>query len=182
MNRKEVKSTARAALTNDRWLPVGITLVGSMILSCAPLFLAGPITYGVHEYYLKSLRGEERGFEDLFVGFKQYGRTLVTYLLIYLYVFLWFLIPFAGPVIAIIKAYGYSQAIFNLRDHPEMTAKEAIALSVEMMDGYKGTYFMLMLSFIGWIILDSFTYGILGILFVYPYQQFAICEFHERLK
>lgn len=182
MDRRDIKSFAKTYLTNDRWRPVGVTFVGSMIMSVAPLFLGGPIIYGVHEYYLKSMKGQECSFDDLFVGFKQYGRTFVTYLLITLYTFLWTLIPFAGPFIAIVKGFGYSQSIFLLRDHPEMSAKEVIAKSVEMMNGYKASYFMLSLSFIGWFILDSFTYGILGILYVYPYQQFAICEFHERLR
>ena len=77
MNRKEIKSVAKQALKNDRWTPVAVLYVGQLLASIAPLFLNGVLSYGVNEYYLKSLNGEEKHFNDLFAGFKKYGKLFV---------------------------------------------------------------------------------------------------------
>ena len=51
------------------------------------------------------------------------------------------------------------------------------------MDGNKARYFGLILSFLGWGLLDMmFTMGILGILYVNPYMQFAQIKFYEDIK
>ena len=178
MNRKEIKSTARLALKNDKWSSVGVLLVGQLLASIAPLFLNGVLSYGVNEYYLKSLNGEEKHFNDLFAGFKKYGKLFGADLLMTVYLFLWSFIPFAG----LIKTFSYSQTLLILRDNPELTVKEAITKSRQMMNGHKAQLFGLLLSFIGWILVDCFTFGHLDILYVGPYMQYAKMEFYNKIK
>lgn len=182
MNRKEIKSVARQALKNDRWLPVGSLYVGVAIANLCPLFLNGPMQYGINEFFIKSLNGEDRKFKDIFCGFSKYGKLFLADLLIFLYSMCWFLIPFAGPFIAFVKSFSYSQTLLILRDNPELSANEAITKSREIMNGHKGKLFGLYLSFLGWQILNAFTLFILGVLFVDPYKRFALIEFYNKIK
>ena len=104
------------------------------------------------------------------------------YLLKTIYIFLWallFIIP------GIIKQLSYSQAEFIYKDYKELgkeiTSNEAITLSREMMDGYKLDYFVLQLSFIGWYILEAFTFG-LSALYSEPYANAAKAVFYRNIS
>lgn len=116
---------------------------------------------------------------DLFNGFKEFGRSLVLYLLIGLFVLLWsllFIIP------GIIASYRYALAFYILRDNPQMSASEALNESKRLMDGYKMDLFLLGLSFIGWALLCILTLGI-GLLWLGPYMNTAYTNFYEeRIK
>jgi uncharacterized membrane protein len=178
MNRKEIKGAARLALKNDRWSSVGVLLVGQLLAGIAPLFLNGAMTYGINEYYMKSLNGEAKSFNDLFAGFKKYGKVLGTDILMTIYLFFWAFIP----VVGIVKMFSYSQTFLVLRDNPELTANQAITKSREIMKGHKAQLFGLTLSFLGWRIVTCFTFGLLDILFVGPYWHYAQMEFYNKIK
>lgn len=114
----------------------------------------------------------------LFAPFKQYARTVGAVLLVFVYTLLWTLLL---VIPGIIKAYSYSMTFYILRENPEMTAGDAITASQEMMDGHKMDLFLLSLSFIGWAILASITFGI-GYLWLIPYIYTAYAAFYETLK
>lgn len=81
-----------------------------------------------------------------------------------LFIFLWSLL-FVIP--GIVKYFSYSQAELIYKDTVDRTGKQpdaraCIEESQERMQGYKLDLFMLEVSFIGWYILNGFTYGILG--------------------
>ena len=114
----------------------------------------------------------------LFAPFKQYARTVGAVLLVFVYTLLWTLLL---VIPGIIKAYSYSMTFYILRENPEMTAGDAITASQKMMDGHKMDLFLLSLSFIGWAILASITFGI-GYLWLIPYIYTANAAFYETLK
>ncbi len=114
----------------------------------------------------------------LFAPFKQYARTVGAVLLVFVYTLLWTLLL---VIPGIIKAYSYSMTFSILRENPEMTAGDAITASQKMMDGHKMDLFLLSLSFIGWAILASITFGI-GYLWLIPYIYTAYAAFYETLK
>lgn len=114
----------------------------------------------------------------LFTPFKQYARTVGAVLLVFVYTLLWTLLL---VIPGIIKAYSYSMTFYILRENPEMTAGDAITASQKMMDGHKMDLFLLSLSFIGWAILASITFGI-GYLWLIPYIYTAYAAFYETLK
>ena len=113
----------------------------------------------------------------LFAPFKQYARTVGAVLLVFVYTLLWTLLL---VIPGIIKAYSYSMTFYILRENPEMTAGDAITASQKMMDGHKMDL-LLSLSFIGWAILASITFGI-GYLWLIPYIYTAYAAFYETLK
>lgn len=78
------------------------------------------------------------------------------------------------------KGLYYSLVYYVLYDNPDMPAKEIVEKSKTLMEGNRARYFFLSLSFIGWIILSGFTFGI-GYLFLMPYMQVAMTHFYEDL-
>ena len=80
----------------------------------------------------------------------------------------------------IVKSYYYQLVYFILFDNPERDAKEIVAESESLMTGNRGKLFCLQLSFIGWMILAGFTFGI-GMLWLIPYMTVAEIVFYEVL-
>lgn len=79
------------------------------------------------------------------------------------------------------KSYYYKLAYILAAENPELSSKEAVLKSEELMTGNRAKLFFLELSFIGWIILSAFTFGI-GLLWVVPYIQFATIAFYKFLN
>lgn len=156
-------------------------LISSFLLSTLPaigLFVAGPLTYGLINVIVINYKGDKPKVSDLFMGFKYFWKLFVLNLLITLYTFLWsllFIIP------GIIKGISYSRAFYIFYENPEYSAKECIERSKNMMDGHKGQFFALMLSYFGWLILCVLTLGILT-LWVNPKIETANYIFYGLIK
>ncbi len=75
--------------------------------------------------------------------------------------FIAFIIFIAAYVFAIVKSLYYVLGNFILCDHPELTGKEIVEKSAEMMTGNRKKYFLLILSFIGWALLIVLAFLIL---------------------
>ena len=75
-----------------------------------------------------------------------------------------------------IKIYSYKLVPMIIAENPELSAKEAIKLSEDMMKGYKWRAFLIDLSFIGWDILNILTLQILGVFFLEPYKRMTTVE------
>ena len=142
------------------------------------LIIAGPFTLGIYNIFLKIWRKEDFKIEEMFNGFKYFGRSLGTYLLMTLYILLWSILLIVPGIIA---AISYSMTFFILAENPNIKAADALRLSKQMMYGHKTQYFMLMLSFIGWFLLSILTFGI-GLLFLYSYITMASTIFYQQIK
>lgn len=81
----------------------------------------------------------------------------------------------------IVASYSYAMTGYILAEDPDLTASQAIQRSKEMMRGNRWRLFCLQLSFIGWIILCLFTFGI-GNLFLNPYQTAADAAFYREIS
>ncbi len=171
----------------DRWSePVIYSLVYLIItgvvsgsFSVLALLLL-PMGYSYSVAFLNDIRNGKEPFkvETLFDGYKDFMRIFGTVLLMNVYIFLWTLLLI---VPGIIKSISYSQTYYVLKDNPELKFNEAIERSMEMMEGRKMQYFLLMLSFIGWIILIILTCGILS-LWVTPYMNATFANYYEHVK
>jgi uncharacterized membrane protein len=184
----ELRAMSIEAL-KDRWgLAIGGFLIYNIMLivlqnipsvgSLACLIIGGPFLLGVTFFSLNLARKQDTRVEVLFEGFKDFGRALGTYLLMILYIILWTLLL---VIPGIIKAISYSQTFYILAEDKSIGTEEAIKKSLTMMDGYKMKYFVLGLSFIGWILLSILTLGI-GFLWLIPYMQVTFANFHIELK
>ncbi len=83
-------------------------------------------------------------------------------------------------VVLIARAISLSASMYVAIDNKELTAKDSVNKSIELMKGYKWKWFCLNLSFIGWDILAMFTLGI-GYLFLIPYMQVSLVNFYENI-
>ncbi|MCI7429404.1 MAG: DUF975 family protein [Bacteroidales bacterium] len=129
----EIRALARQSLSGNWAMPVLVTLIVCIFsgLSGIPwagvilLFLvAMPLEYSVEQAFLQFARGnKEELMENMFSGFKNYGRALGTPLLMGLYVFLWSLLL---VIPGIIKAYSYAMTYYVALDHPELGAEKCI--------------------------------------------------------
>ena len=188
IDRAELKARAKQMLSgNIGMLIVCFIIMAELEVVCnmiplvgpiASICVSGPLALGTAYIYLNLTRGYEPDVNILFSGFQRFVDALVLTLLIGIFTFLWSLLL---VVPGIIKAISYSQAYYILAEHPEMSGKEALDASIEMMDGHKMDYFVLILSFIPWMLLCSITCGI-ALLYVVPYMSATLVNFHEAIK
>ena len=188
MDRAQLKARAKQMISgNMGMLIVCFIIVAALTGACnvipyvgwiASACVAGPLMLGSAYIYLNLTRGFDPDVNILFSGFGRFVDALVLQLLIGVFTFLWSLL-FVVP--GIIKAISYSQAFYILAEHPEMSAKEALDESVDMMDGHKMDYFVLVLSFIPWMFLCGITCGLV-LLYVGPYMNATLVNFYESIK
>ena len=178
------------AQLSGRWTPAALFTLAYMALCMVAGALTGPLvylvslmlmpmTYSYNVAFLDDKRSaSEFKIEQLFDGYKDFLRIMGTMLLTNVYQFLWTLLLIVPGVI---KAISYSQTQFILKDCPELSFNEAIERSMDMMEGHKMQYFLLWLSFIGWILLAIISCGILS-LWVNPYISATFAHFYEYVK
>jgi len=142
------------------------------------LIIGGPFALGMAMFSLSYSRHQEPLFEQVFEGFRDFGRALGAYLLIILYVFLWMLLLIVPGIIA---ALSYSMTFFIMADDSSINATDALKKSKQMMNGYKWKLFGLYLRFFGWALLCILTLGI-GFLWLTPWAHVTTAHFYDDIK
>lgn len=165
---------------------LGVAVGGTFVLALIPVVgafgmfaLLPPLMMGFLLVHLNVTYGEKPQISTLFDGFRNYfGSSILLYLLMILFYFLWcllFIIP------GIIKLISYSMSFYVLAENPNMTAREALNESKEIMHGHKWELFVLYLSFIPWSLLCLITFG-LAFIYVYPYMMLTMTNFYHNIK
>ena len=142
--------------------------------------LALPLSWGLTVSLLRNHREESVDLENLFDGFRggRYTRVFCALFLVNLFTFLWALLLI---IPGIMKAFSYALTPYILLDEPELTARQAITRSCEIMQGRRWKLFCLYLNFIGWGILSLLTFGI-GFLWLVPYMNASVAAFYEDAR
>ena len=122
-----------------------INLAGGIISFISCIFVIAQAGF-----FIKTSEGKNPTVKD-FIKEKRFGESFVLYLLMTVKIFLWTLLLI---VPGIIKAFSYSMAPYLKYNNPDKTASECIKESERIMMGYKGSLFVLYLSFIGWWLLQ----------------------------
>ena len=143
------------------------------------LLLINPLEVGCMRFFAEnSYAPAELG--EIGYGFKSgYGRVVGTMLRRDIYLLLWSLL-FVIP--GIVKTYSYRMVPYILAEEPELSGKDVIDRSRQMMAGNKWKAFVLDLSWILWILLTVVTLGLAGIFYVYPYMYATNAELYHELK
>ena len=145
-----------------------------------PIIISGLLSVAAARYFLDRVRGniEPKQIEASIDGIKNnvLGSLLsgMLYNVFVLVGSMVLLIP------GIIFSFSFSMVFYIINDHPEMTAMEALKESHRLMKGHKMQYFLLNLSFIGWMLLGSLCFGV-GTLWVSAYMSTASAVFYEEL-
>ena len=192
ISNSDIRARARDILGggvfSNEWIYALLVVVCVGVLNgvLASTFVGPFILYGViacaSAAYFSSIASGSGGYKDLGVTLDSargdLAGNLVTGLLYNVYIFLWtllFIIP------GIVKGCAYAMTFYIKNENPGMSASEAIRESEKMMEGYKMKYFLLQLSFIGWMIVGAFCFGI-GTLWVGAYIETSRAVFYEELK
>jgi uncharacterized membrane protein len=143
------------------------------------ILVIGPLNYGRCNGMLISKRkGNDADVSNLFLAKDNYANVAKVTAWHTLYVALWsllFIIP------GIIKRYSYALTYYIRFDNPELTGKECIELSMEMMEGHKMDLFLLHITFVGLSFIGTFTCGLANF-FLVPFMDTIMAQFYEDVK
>lgn len=157
-------------------------LILSAAITCfATYFVAEQIMTGSCRFFLKYRKDQPVDLGELFQSYKDktfLNVAKVTFMR-NLHIGLWSLL-FVIP--GIIKSYEYSMVKYILSVNPTIEYTKALELSKKIMRGHKLDLLVLNLSFVGWHFLSIFTFGILSVVYVAPYQRLAETEFYAHVR
>lgn len=186
--RQEIKETAKAQLSVYRGPCIGVYLLtmilsavlGGVTLGMGSVIVMPVVMIAMNGFYAAVYIGLTPTLSEWFSSlFDNFLRKLGGYLWMGLWIFLWALLLY---IPGIVKAFAYSMTPFILADCPQVTAKDALRLSMRMTYGYKMDIFVASLSFLGWLLLSGLTFGILQIVHVGPYMGITMGGIYQELK
>lgn len=122
----------------------GLLSVIVLIFGLTPIIsipVIAVISAGMSAIYLSAYNGRDVSSNQMFDGFRDFWHVAGGMCWQYLWLFLWFLIPIAGPVIAIVKSISYSFTPYILMQEKSVTAIDAIKKSKQDTMGHKGKIF-----------------------------------------
>lgn len=160
-----------------------LTGIFGTIMAVAQIFLA-PLTITLLGIYVMLVHGNKMKVEDNFkytfskTFDSNYWKKLILYFVENIIIGLMtalFIIP------GIIFYYRYYFANMIMADNPNLSAKQAVKLSIKMTDGHKGELFALDLSFLGWVLLTPLTLGLVTI-YTMPYYMTTKTLYYENFK
>lgn len=196
MNRVEIKNYAKEKLSGNLgsiWkiliIALGISLASTCVLSI--LFnkmdadfldsllgiLMMPLGIGATAFFISLIENTNFEAKDLFKYYHDFVKVIGVTILMSLIVMLGY-ICFVIP--GIILTLSYSLVPIILIKKPELGIVETLKYSREKMQGHKLDAFVLGLSFIGWAILGTLTFGILYI-WLFPYMQLTFTKFYLNI-
>ena len=182
---KKIMQEARKSL-EGRWKLAVVTYLVFFLITISiqsltfilGLLVSGTLYLGISIFLLSFLRKKDANLMQIFEGFPKFDVALFTYMRRFFRIFLWTLLFIIPGIVASLK---YSQTFFIMADNPKMKAKEILAKSMEMMDGYKWKLFCLYLRFLGWTLLSILTCGV-GFICLLPYMAVSRARFYEDIK
>lgn len=196
MNRVEIKNYAKEKLSGNLgsiWkiliIALGISLAAGVvfgilfskmdanILDSLLGILMMPLGIGTTAFFISLIENENFEAKDLFKYYHDFVKVIGVTILMSLIVMLGY-ICFIIP--GIILTLSYSLVPIILIKKPELGIVETLKYSREKMQGHKLDTFVLGLSFIGWAILGTLTFGILYI-WLYPYMQLTFTKFYLNI-
>lgn len=141
-------------------------------------FLTAPLSVGRCRYFMES-RQSPSPVSTLFSVFRTpYLNVVKVQLLTSLKIA-------AGILLLVVPgiywAYCYALVPYLLAENPYLTTRRAMELSKEIMYGEKFHYFLLELSFLGWLLLCLLSFGI-GSFFLSPYMSATFAEFYAAMR
>lgn len=183
--RRELKAAAKDNLFANfknilifNILTTALIMAAGFVLRIFSVFIVPAIAMSTFIFFLAIVRGKKTNLEMIFSGFQDYWRVLLANVAIGVAVFiagLFFVIP------GIILGFAWSQTFFILADDKKISVFEAMRQSYIMMKGHKFDYWVLVLSFLGWMLVTVLTFG-LGFILLVPYMQLTFTEFYLDVK
>ncbi len=202
-----IRRAAVSLIGVDILIAFGMTVLSS---SAITLFVGAPVTVGYHRFLLDfGDRKPDAHVRTLFTYFsghywKTVGLTLLLWA-IYLLVgavtlalllavlsmaailgvvgmlLLGSLICLLGGALVVYVQYNLVLCYFIAAEYPDLAVTDVIRNSCILMKGNKLRFFLLQLSFIGWLALAALTFGI-GMIALTPYMNTATAAFYSEIS
>lgn len=158
-----------------------LVIVFAVILfSLFIIFVKNIIEIGTSRVFLEQRKYEDTSIENATMVYR-YGRTKHTAFILMLRdlkLFLWSFTIVGG----VIKGYEYSMLPCILAENPDISAKDAFALTRQLTYGRKKDLFLIDVSLIPLYILSLLSFGVLEILHVGPYKRWIYVETYMHLR
>jgi hypothetical protein len=125
----ECVKEAWALIKDEYWMLFAVSIVGALIGGVSMYVLIGPMVCGIYICYLKKIDGGHVRFDDLWIGFKYFARSLLVTVLIVVPIVAYIVTIFAtiyGPLI--MKAVGGSKI-----SDDEMLTTFGIAIVIDLL-------------------------------------------------
>lgn len=168
-------------VTNQKGIADFIKILFALLIGVVfKVFILNVISVGENRFFLETRKYKKTKFTRIFSNFKKgkYLNTVKTMFIKNIYLSFWYLTIVGG----IIKNYSYRMVQFIIAENPNIKTKDAINLSRKMMNGNKWKMFLLDISYIGYIILNALTFGLIGILFLNPYMKSVETEIYTKFR
>lgn len=188
---------------------ISLVIVAIILLIISFVF-GGATKAGVCRFNKNLYYNTEPRFKDIFMHYNILGKALWTNVVMTFYIVMWsvfgmvpgaivgcfafvfsemdllsnFFIILSVIMIGIpgaIAFFAYSMTFYILDENPDMSAKEAVEASKNLMDGHKKEYFILYLNFFGFLVMASFIPFGIGMLFYNPYWLAAEYVFYDSI-
>lgn len=147
--------------------------IWSIITSIISLVL----NLGLINYVLKFIRGKEPVIGDIFDIIKERWKVMLVVSI------LTSIIVAIGSILlvipGVIASLGLTLCNYIIIDNKDLSSKEVLIKSWNMMQGHKWEFLGYILSFLGWILLCVF---IVPMYFVIPYMEVTFALFYENLR
>ena len=168
---------------NEIMIITGIVVVGYMSIIVfavlVKIICSNALEVGGCLFFKNSVEEESAKLTLIGEGFSDYAHVFVTLLLRDIFVVLWSCL---GIFPGLVKGYSYRMVPYIVKDYPDLSETEVITLSRSMMDGNKWRTFLLDLTFVGWFFAGVVTYGMISVLWTYPYYENTIAALYLELK
>lgn len=146
-----------------------IILLGAILAFLYWFFIRNVLIVGEKRFFLENYNHKKTKFIRILLPYKikKLKNITLSMMVVTIKEWLWYFTIVGG----FIKHYAYYLVPYILAENPGIAGKDAIKLSEDLMKGYKWEVFKLDLSFLGWHLINIFTFHFLDILFVTPYKK-----------
>jgi hypothetical protein len=125
----ECVKEAWALIKDEYWMLFAVSIVGAMIGGASMYILIGAMVCGIFICYLKKIDGGRVAFDDLWLGFKYFGRSLFVTILFVVPIVVYMVAAFGTIYLPIImKAVGGSRV-----SDDELLTTVGVALVVDVV-------------------------------------------------
>lgn len=197
MDRVELKNWAKEKIKGNIWKLLPAIFVGNLLANLSYNktvtdgasitstsyyfgFLFFFVEVGLVYFMINFITDKEYKFNDIFAYSKDFGKLLCVGIVRLIFIALWSLLLI---VPGIIKAFAYALVPMLCTEdkYRDLGVTDILKKSEEMMKGHKMDLFVLGLSFLGWMILAGFTFGIL-LIWLLPYIETTVTKFLYDIK
>jgi uncharacterized membrane protein len=143
-------------------------------------FVQSIFVIGITRFYLENTLNNKVHFSIITFIYHKKKAIHIGSCILYklLHLFLWSFTIVMLPV----KIYAYSFYNQILAENPELSARDALALSEQMMKGNKWKTFCLDLSFLLWLLAGILSFGVILYIYLIPYRYAVKAELYMELR